>query len=950
MDDTPDTAAPLSAPVQNADEPVLRIAEDGPAPRRERKGGRLRRWALGLLATGAAVGVVGLAAAGVYYVRATDELPTLEAVRDYSPGVMTRVHAGDGKVIAEYSKQARVYVPIESIPRELQLAFVSAEDQRFYTHGGWDPIGLTRATLQAPIRKARGQRIGGTSTLTQQVAKNFLVGDDYSIRRKVREIAIARRLEEAFSKDEILELYLNEIYFGRGAYGVAAAALKHFGKPMDELSLAEMTYLAAVPKGPANYRLDSESGFRRAKARQSYILGRMVEDGYITQSDADAARAEPLEWVERLEGGEYLASEYFNEEIRKIVFDQYGEDELYEGGLSIRTTLDTDMQLAARRALREGLEAYDRRHGYRGPIAYVSVEDWEAELMALEPPADIGDWQVAVVLEAGDTAQLGLLDVPEDAGVDPETGEALDSEPVLVRGELRLADMAWAGEARANGAVGPKPKRAADALSAGDVILVEALEEEGDGAEGRYALRQVPEVNGAIMAMDPHTGRVLALVGGYSFQQSEFNRATQAFRQPGSSFKPFVYAAALENGYTPASQVLDAPFVIEAPDAEGGFYSPSNYSAGQWYGLSTLRLGIEKSRNAMTVRLANDIGMDKVESLAERFGIYDDVPRELAWSLGAGETTLLRLANAYSMMLNGGTRVEPTLIDRVQDGSGTTIYRHPRECTECYQEEWDGQDPPSYRSEGERVIDPVTAYQSTFMMQGVVDNGSGRTIAELGRPLGGKTGTTNDYKDAWFMGFSPDLVAGVYVGFDRPQTMGRESGGVVAAPIFKAFMKEALDGAPVVPFRIPGGVSLAPVNRNTGEPSFIGAEDYILEAFRPGTEPQIGERGGFNLGIGDGGGFGDGAYDGGGSAGFGFGELESEAANDFEGETERLLDEARRNAVEHSDSTSDATRPDDIASILDAASRSLREPAPEDPQGSDDNPDQPLEDLDDGLY
>ena len=918
------------------DETITRVVDEPtivPVERTRRS--RLWTWFKWLFAAGAAAGFAALLFAAFFYIRATDDMPTLEAVKDYTPPVMTRVHAGDGKLIAEYSKEARVFVPIDTIPKPLQHAFVAAEDQRFYTHGGWDPIGLSRATLQAPVRKLRNQRIGGTSTLTQQVAKNFLVGDDYSMRRKVREIAIARRIEEALTKDEILELYLNDIYFGRRSYGVAAASLNYFGKPMDELSLAEMTYLAALPKGPNNYRLDDERGVRRAKARQGYILGRMVEDGYVTQAEADAARAEPLEWVERLEGQEYLASEYFNEEVRKMVFDRYGEDELYEGGLSIRTSLDTDMQLAARRALRGGLEAYDRRHGYRGPLGRVDARDWETALAGFEGPKDIGDWNVGVVLTVKPgSAEVGYL-VPEsiDTTVSADDTDLIEDVNMLPEtGTLAIADVAWAGRTLSDGKVGPRPKQMGELFEPGDVILVEAT---GEGLR----LRQVPEVNGAIMAMDPHTGRVLALVGGYSFQQSQFNRATQAFRQPGSSFKPFVYAAALENGYTPASQVLDAPFVIENADNDcsrtglrragpcNRYYKPSNYSEGQWYGLSTLRLGLEKSRNAMTVRLANDLGMGKVGEVAERFGIYDDVPGELAWSLGAGETTLFRLANAYSSMINGGKKVTPSILDRVQDARGETIFRHPEECTECYQEEWTGQSPPDLRDDREQLTDPVTAYQTMFMMQGVVENGTGRAIAELGRPLGGKTGTTNDYRDAWFVGFSPDLVAGVYVGFDTPQTMGREGGAVAAAPIFKSFMRDVLADAPMVPFRIPEGVSLAPVNRDTGEPSFIGAENYILEAFRPGTEPQIGGTSSVGSGINFGG-----------SGGFDFGDAPVE---------EPLLQESQRPIPPGLAEEASGRGLGSLDDLLDEAESSVRdEPVFQAPALPEPDP----EPLEDGLY
>ena len=806
----------------------------------------------------------------ILLVKWTRDLPSVESLSEYEPPVMSRVHAGDGKLIYEFSTQARVFVPINTIPQELQLSFVSAEDQRFYTHNGWDPIGLTRAALSAPMKKIRGQRIGGTSTLTQQVAKNFLVGDDYSIKRKVREIAIARRMEKAFTKDQILELYLNEIYFGRGAYGVAAASLKHFGKPMQDLTLAEITYLASVPKGPANYRLDNERGFERAKGRQAYILGRMVEDGYITQEEADNAKAAELDWTKRLEGDEYLASEYFVEEARKKIYKMYGEDELYEGGLSIRTTLDTSMQLEGRRALRRGLEMMDRRHGYHGPLtSFDTLSDWKKKLAAVKPPSDIGDWRVAAVLDVSDkSATLGFAppaDFPEDEPY-PE---------VEARGTMALTDITWAKKALPKGAVGPELKSVKSVVKAGDVILVQRKSvKAGDDLSTEYNLRQVPKANGALLAMDPHTGRILAMVGGYSFEQSQFNRATQAKRQPGSAFKPFVYAAAMEQGYTPADQILDAPFVIERQDVEceeneqgalelrgvqdarveddseddlveedecERFYKPENYNAGNFYGLSTLRLGIEKSRNAMTVRLANEIGMTPVRELSKRFGIYDDPKPELAWALGAGETTLMQLATAYSTMINGGKAVEPRILDRVQDGSGKTVFNaFEVECADCLQDEYLGGPPPDLPDERAQIIDPVTAYQVTYIMQGAVQNGTGARLRALNRPLGGKTGTTNDSFDNWFVGFSPDLVVGVYVGMDTPSQMGRETGSSSAVPIVKDFLETVLADQAKVPFRIPDGVTLSPINRTSGEPSFIGAPDYILEAFKPGTEPTVG--------------------------------------------------------------------------------------------------------------
>ncbi|GHA91190.1 penicillin-binding protein [Algimonas arctica] len=833
---------------------------------------KIAKW---VVLTGFVFGVIVAIALTIWTIRATKDLPSVQALSEYKPAIMSRVHAGDGKLISEFRTEARVFVPIVSVPTRLQQAFVASEDKRFYTHNGWDPIGLTRAALTAPGKKLSGQRIGGTSTITQQVAKNFLVGDDYSMKRKVREIFIARRMEKAFEKGDILELYLNDNYFGRGAYGVAAAALNHFGKEMDDLTIGEMAYLALVVKGPANYELDNPKEYAAARSRQQYVLNRMAEDGYITQVEADEAFAAPLEWTDRLNGAEYLAAEYFVEEARKQIFAMYGSEELYSGGLSIRTTLDTDMQLAGRRALRRGLEMLDRRMGWRGPLAtFETMDSWNEQLAAFAAPKDIGDWRVAVVLERDSTtAKLGLIKGAEDSDVAEEVDGPADTdvaaELATETGQLALEDVAWAGKALNNGVRGAPPKSLNSVISVGDVILVEAHTTK----VGAYNLRQVPDVNGALIAMDPHTGRVKALIGGYSFEQSQFNRVTQAYRQPGSSFKPFVYASALLEGFTPASQVLDAPFVIERSDSdcevnelgvlelrdtgedrsEGQttqpalrdqcerFYKPENYDAGRYYGLSTLRLGIEKSRNAMTVRLANDIGMAPIMRTSRRFGIYDNPLPELAWALGAGETNLLRLATAYSMMINGGKQIVPSILDRVQDGQGKTIFLNGDvTCPECQQKDYTGQAPPVLPDDREQVIDPITAYQVTYMMIGAVENGTGAKLRALGRPVGGKTGTTNDSKDNWFMAFTPDLVVGVYVGKDTPQQMGYETGSSSAAPIVLDFMTEVLENEPMVPFRIPDGLTLAPVNRDTGEPSFIGAPNVILEAFRPGTEPKVG--------------------------------------------------------------------------------------------------------------
>jgi len=770
---------------------------------------------------GAAAGVLAVAGfifAAVYVVRVTADLPDYQQLAEYEPPIMSRVHAGDGRLIAEYAREHRVFVPIENMPQDLIDAFISAEDKNFYDHGGLDFRGIIRAAFANIRHVILGERLEGASTITQQVAKNFLLSSAQRMERKVQEMVLARRIERAFTKDQILELYLNEIYFGQRAYGAAAAALNYFDKSLDELTLAESALLAAVVNGPARFHPIRHP--ERTIDRRNWVLSRMAANGYITEEVAAEAMQEPLQIAERLSGEDYLAAEYFVENVRREVFSIFGEDELYHGGLSIRTTLDTSMQLSARDALRGGLETYDRRHGYRGALSRIELgEGWEERLEAVEIPRDLdAGWSVVVV--------TGVTDQ-----------EASILSPDGWTGTIPMAELEWARENLPDGEIGPRITRPLEVLAEGDVILVGPPTAD-DAAADTYSLRQVPAINGAIMAMDPHTGRVLAMVGGYSFQQSQFNRATQARRQPGSSFKPFAYAAALDNGYTPASLILDAPFVASG-GADERFYMPSNYSE-RYYGMSTLRLGLELSRNVMTVRLAQEMGMRPIADYGVRFGIYDELSPVLAMSLGAGETTLYRLISAYATLVNGGRRVEPTILDRVQDRSGATIYAHELlECDTCDVEVWDEDVlEPLFPETREAVVDPVTAYQVVHMLEGAVQRGTGTALRSLGRPMGGKTGTTNDFRDAWFVGFSPDLIVGVYVGFDTPYQLGSgEAGGRVAAPIARDFLADVIGRYPVAPFRVPEGVRLVPIDRLTGEPGILGQPGVILEAFRPGTEP-----------------------------------------------------------------------------------------------------------------
>jgi penicillin-binding protein 1A len=767
-----------------------------------------------LFAAGTIIFVAAIAAAAGLLWHYSQSLPDYSQLQDYEPAVMTRVHASDGSLLAEYARERRLYIPIQAVPKLVTHAFVAAEDKNFYEHGGIDFSGIARAATLYIQQYGSGRRPQGASTITQQVAKNFLLTNELSFARKIKEALLAMKIERAFSKERILELYLNEIYLGMGAYGVAAASLLYFDKSVHELSVAEAAYLAALPKAPNNYHPFRQR--ERALERRNYVLDRMAEDHYITAQEAEKAKKEPLKITPRPTGAHIFAAEYFAEEVRRYIYDNFTEKKLYEGGLSVRTTLDPKMQVLARKVLVDGFVNFDEQHGYRGAAQKIDpTGDWGAKLAEVKALSDVAPWRLAVVLEADDaSARVGL-----QPGREP--GGALSKERET--GTIALDGMKWAK------AKGKTPTKVSQVLSPGDVVYVEPL------GSGQFRLRQVPEVSGAIVAMDPQTGRVLAMAGGFSYDQSQFNRATQALRQPGSSFKPLVYAAALDNGYTPSTVVLDAPIEI---DTGTGIWAPENYTR-KYYGPSTLRFGIEQSRNVMTVRLAQDIGMPLIGEYAKRFGVYDNLPPYLSFALGAGETTLLRMVGAYAMFDNGGRKIQPTLIDRIQDRYGHTIYKHDsRECRGCDADKWADQSEPTLIDKRERVLDPMTAYQITSIMEGVVQRGTATVVKEVGKPIAGKTGTTNDEKDAWFIGFSPDLVVGVYLGYDKPRHLGRgATGGVLAAPIVRDFMKVALADKPAVPFRVPPGIKLIRVDPRTGMRAGPGDQRVILEAFKPGTAP-----------------------------------------------------------------------------------------------------------------
>ncbi len=794
---------------------------------------RLLRWLVIFSAFFLVLGVVGAGGAVYVFYHYGKGLPEHRQLADYEPPTVTRVHAGDGRLLAEFAIEKRVFVPISSIPRRVINAFVSAEDQHFYSHFGVDPKAVLRAILTNVKNYSQGRRPVGASTITQQVAKNFLLTNEVSYKRKIREAILAIRIENVLSKERILELYLNEIYLGFGSYGVAAAALNYFDKSLDELTVGEAAYLAALPKAPNNYH-----PIRKREAainRRNWVIGRLLDDRRITPEAAGLALAEDLA-VRPRAATELASADFFTEEVRRELIGRFGERALYEGGLSVRTTVDPRLQEIADRALRQGLISYDRRHGWRGPLGTVELAaegDWLPALAAFEVPPGGGDWLPAVVLEAGaKSAKIGLADASLGA---------------IPYGELR-----WARPTLKKQKIGARPKKASDVLSRGDIVFVEPVSADGEGKaypEGSYGLRQLPDVNGALVAMDPHTGRVLAMSGGFSYALSQFNRATQARRQPGSAFKPFVYLAGLDSGYTPATLILDAPFVIDQGAGQGK-WKPSNYT-NKFYGPTPMRVGIEKSRNLMTVRLAQTIGMPKVAAYARRFGIVDEMPEVLAMALGAGETSLLRLTTGYAMLVNGGRRTLPTLIDRIQDKNGNTVFRHDqRDCADCRAVPWRSQAPPLLPDLREQVADPASAYQVVGMLEGVVKRGTGRRIAEIGKPLGGKTGTTNNNTDTWFIGFTPDLVVGAFVGFDEPRTLGpKDTGSNVAAPLFKSFMAEVLADKPGIPFRVPPGIRLVRISADTGLVARAGDKHVYLEAFKPNTVPtdaQVLLDGGYN--------------------------------------------------------------------------------------------------------
>ena len=780
-----------------------------------------------------------LVVGGVFWMYSQD-LPSHEQLANYTPATISRVYSGEGDLMDEFARERRLYTPADEIPEMVKQAFISAEDKNFYNHKGFDLRGIVAAAIEA----ARGGRLRGASTISQQVVKNFLLSSERSAERKIKELILSVRLENSLDKDQILALYLNEIFLGQNSYGVTAAAQTYFNKTLDQLAPHEAAYLATLPKKPA--KLHPVRNRKEALERRNYVLREMYQNGYLDQATYAAELEMPLRSVQ---AGDFPAfrqdlppRDYFSDEIRRQLSRDFGEEEFFTGGMTVRATVDPHLQDVAAKSLRDGLEKYDRSQGVWRPTGVTIPVDklqaeasWRAALAEAEMPRDIEGWLPAVVLELGkNDARIGIEGVEGD-----EDGHWIAAK-----------DVQWARRRNPEtGKLGRSARVASDLLKQGEVVLVRRLVDD-NGAFLRWSLRQVPEVQGGFMAMDVNTGRVIAMQGGFSYQDSVFNRATQATRQPGSSFKPFVYASALDSGFSPATIVIDAP--IEVQVGGGKVWRPKNAS-NKFYGPTPLRTGIEQSRNLMTVRLAQEIGMDTVAAYAERFGVYEEMNPFLANSLGSEETTLFKMVAAYAMFANGGERVEPTLVDRVQDRWGKTIYRHDRrDCVDCANPQLADGAELRIVSNRERVMDPITAYQLTSMMRGVVERGTASRTVNLPVPTAGKTGTTNDARDVWFVGFTSNIVAGCYIGYDRPRTMPGASGGGMCGPVFNSFMKEAIKEYGGGAFKVPEGGHFIKIDRFTGArlPNDASGEHVVAEYFRDGEEPLFGVMfdGGFAMG------------------------------------------------------------------------------------------------------
>ena len=746
-------------------------------------------------------GVLCVSFAFIVFKQFSENLPDYELLKNYNPMITTRLYASDGSLISEFSKEKRVFVPIENIPKNLINAFLAAEDANFYKHSGVDLFAIFRTSVTNTFGAISGEgSMGGASTITQQVVKNFLLTRERTFQRKIKEAILAYRMSKTFPKEKILELYLNQIYLGSGAYGVAAASQVYFDKSIDELTLEEVALLATLPKAPS--KLDPRKNMEKAKERRNWVIERMIAENFIEEKVGNIAMELPINLKTRVDE-DIIRASFFSDAVKKELTNLYGSDNVFENGIVVRTTLDPKLQNIGILAFEKGIEEYDRKHGYRGALGKVEISNnWQELLEKFEIKKLYKEsWSKAVILSTTkDLASIGL-----------ENGAL---------GSIELSSIKWARKFISVDARGPVIKKINDVLNVGDVILVDKTPK-----DGIYNLKQIPDVNGGFVAMDPHTGRVLAMSGGYIDLPNQFNRAIQAQRQPGSTMKTFGYIAALENGLTPATVIMDEEISLNQGIGLPP-YQPMNYS-GEFYGLTTLRAGLEQSRNVTTVRMADQVGLEKVVDVVKRFGVNDNPKEIYSLVLGSTETSVLRLATAYAMMVNGGKKITPSMIEKIQDREGKTIYkRDKRNCKNCYinninefvERSAQNMSMPILEDNRDLVTDTATAYQITSMLQGVVDRGTATKAKSIGKIVAGKTGTTNNSYDSWFVGFSPDLVMAVYVGYDNPQSLGKdETGASVAMPIFIDFMKDALKDKPSIPFRVPNSIKLVKIDKYTGK-------------------------------------------------------------------------------------------------------------------------------------
>ena len=722
----------------------------------------------------------------------SNKLPDYKFLKSYKPPVSSKLYSGTGDLVSDFSSEKRIFIPYNAIPDKVINAFLSAEDKNFFTHPGVDAKGILRAVIKNISNILASKRLEGASTITQQVAKNFLLSNEVSIERKIKEAILAFRIERALSKERILELYLNQIYLGEGSYGIASASLEYFDKPINDLNYSEASLLAALPKAPSRYNPFKNPEL--AKFRRNLVVKNLYDNSYINQMEFKKIMNSEIVLNKRKKI--YLEdSRYYVEEVRKSIVDDYGFDRVYKQGFNIKTPVNIELQRYATDSLRNGLVEYDKRKGWRGPLANKKYsKTWSKDLKNLKLENSIG-WQLAIVKKVRKFK----------AEIETDKKE---------KGIINYNNITWA------------KKEFNDLLKTGDVIYVEKIN------NNNYSLRQIPKANGGIVVMDPYTGRVLAMSGGFSFKLSEFNRATQAKRQPGSAFKPFIYALALENNFTPSSLILDAPIVLDQGE-DLKLWKPENYGK-KFYGPSTLRTGIEKSRNLMTVRIAQDLGIKKITEFSKKLNIYDNPDELMSISLGSAETTLLKLTSAYCSFINGGKLVKPIFVDRIQDSAGNTIFNsEKRKCIKCSEISFLGNEYPKIKDNFPQIFSPETAYQITSMLEGVVKRGTGKKLRDLNLDLAGKTGTTNKNTDAWFVGFTSNLVVGVYIGFDEPKTLGKfETGGKTALPIFKSFIKNAVEKTDARPFKVAKNIKMMVVDPLTGKKANFASKKTIIEVFK----------------------------------------------------------------------------------------------------------------------